>query len=116
VDALALVVCGFGLWLGIYPGEGNPLLTLVPAVVAICGIVAALLASRRSVRLAERVRPKHARIAASITTLAAASRTPTGSFSTAAASGVCSVRWANRGGEATGTDAIANDSVAAQLH
>jgi uncharacterized membrane protein YbhN (UPF0104 family) len=43
IDALALVVFGLGLAVGIFSGEDNLLLTLVPAAVAGIGIVAATL-------------------------------------------------------------------------
>jgi hypothetical protein len=46
VDALALVVCGVGLAIGIFGREQNPLLTWLPACVAAAGIGGALLLGR----------------------------------------------------------------------
>ena len=56
VDALALVVFGVGLATGIFAGEGNLLLTLLPAALAATGIIAALLIARRAGPDAERLR------------------------------------------------------------
>jgi uncharacterized membrane protein YbhN (UPF0104 family) len=70
VDALALIVFGLGLATGIFAGEQNHLLTLLPAVLAATGIAAALLIARRASADAERLRAKHAKIASSISTLA----------------------------------------------
>jgi uncharacterized membrane protein YbhN (UPF0104 family) len=72
VDALALVVFGVGLATGIFVGEGNLLLTLLPAALAATGIIAVLLIARRAGPDAERLRGKHPKIATAITTLAAA--------------------------------------------
>jgi uncharacterized membrane protein YbhN (UPF0104 family) len=68
LDALALIV--FGLGLAIFGGEHNPLLTVAPAVVAAFGIVAVLLISRRATTYAERLEPKHQKVAVSITSVA----------------------------------------------
>ncbi len=70
VSAFALIVCGIGLATGIFAGEGNLLLTLLPAAVAALGIAAALLWSRQASAYAERRRASHPKIAASVTTLA----------------------------------------------
>jgi hypothetical protein len=70
VSALALIVFGIGLAAGIFAGEDNLLLTLVPAAVAAIGIAAALLVARRASNYAERLQAKHPKIATSITTLA----------------------------------------------
>ena len=72
VDALALIVFGLGLATGLLPGPQNPLLTLLPAVVAAAAMVAALLIARRAARHAERKPAKHARIAVALATLAQA--------------------------------------------
>jgi uncharacterized membrane protein YbhN (UPF0104 family) len=72
IDALALVVFGVGLATGIFAGEGNLLLTLVPAAVAGAGIIAALLIAPRADAAAKRLQAKHAKVASAITTLAAA--------------------------------------------
>ena len=70
VSALALIVCGFGLAAGIFAGEDNLLLTLLPAAVAAIAIAAALLIAGRAGNYAERLRGKHPKIATSIATLA----------------------------------------------
>jgi len=72
IDALALVVFGIGLATGAFAGEGNLLLSLVPAALAGAGITAALLIASRAGTWAKRLEPKHAKIARAITTLAAA--------------------------------------------
>ena len=72
IDALALVVFGVGLASGIFPGEDNLLLTLLPAVVAATGLTAALLIARRAGIYAKRLQAKHPKIAGAITTLAVA--------------------------------------------
>jgi uncharacterized membrane protein YbhN (UPF0104 family) len=70
VDALALVVFGVGLALGIFAGEDNLLLTLLPAALAACGIAAALALAPRASAYASRLQAKHAKVARTITTLA----------------------------------------------
>jgi uncharacterized membrane protein YbhN (UPF0104 family) len=70
VDALALIVFGAGLATGILAGEPRLLLTLLPALVAAAGIAAALLITRRASRYAERLQPKHPKIASAVSTLA----------------------------------------------
>ena len=70
VDALALAVVGLGLAAGVFEGEDKLTLTLLPAVLAAIGIVAALLVARRAKAYAERLRDKHQKIADSIVTLA----------------------------------------------
>jgi uncharacterized membrane protein YbhN (UPF0104 family) len=70
VDALALMVFGVGLAVGIFAGEDNLLLTLLPAAIAACGIAAALALAPRASAYASRLHPKHAKIARAITTLA----------------------------------------------
>jgi uncharacterized membrane protein YbhN (UPF0104 family) len=71
-DALALVVFGLGLAIGILLGEDNLLLTLLPAVLAGAGIAAAVLIAPRASALAKRLEARHAKTASAITTLAAA--------------------------------------------
>jgi hypothetical protein len=68
IDALALIVAGLGLALGIFAGEGNLALTLLPAAVAALGVAAALFASVRA-QLRHRTQ-RHRRIEAAIDTLA----------------------------------------------
>ncbi len=70
VDALALIVFGLGLATGIFPGEHDLALTLLPAALAAVGIAAALLIARRAASYAERAQSKHPKMAVSITTLA----------------------------------------------
>jgi uncharacterized membrane protein YbhN (UPF0104 family) len=72
IDACALVVFGLGLATGIFAGEGNLLLTLLPAAVAGAGITAAALIAPHAGEAAKRLEPKHGKIAITITTLAAA--------------------------------------------
>ena len=45
-NVVGVIIVGLGLAVGAFPGEGNLLLTLVPAVVAAAAIVGALLAGR----------------------------------------------------------------------
>jgi uncharacterized membrane protein YbhN (UPF0104 family) len=72
VDALALVVFGVGLATGIFAGEDNLLLTLLPAALVAIGIALALLIARRAVMHVQRLEAKRPKIARAITTLAAA--------------------------------------------
>lgn len=72
IDALALVVFGLGLASGVLSGEGNLLLTLLPAAVAGAGIAAAVLMAPRLAGAAERLRAGHAKTAAVAETLAVA--------------------------------------------
>ncbi|MGO9905451.1 MAG: lysylphosphatidylglycerol synthase transmembrane domain-containing protein [Solirubrobacteraceae bacterium] len=69
VDALALVIFGVGLATRILSGEGNLLLTLLPAALAAAGIAAVLLIGRRTKQRAGRLQTKHHRVAAAVTTL-----------------------------------------------
>lgn len=70
VYALALIVFGVGLATGIFPGERNLLLSLVPAVIVAAGIAAVLLLARGAPRYGKRVEPHHRKIAGAITSLA----------------------------------------------
>ncbi len=72
VDALALIVFGLGLAAGIFSGARNPLLTLLPAAVAVCGIAAGLVSGRRATKLAERLSDDHPKAASSISSVAGA--------------------------------------------
>jgi uncharacterized membrane protein YbhN (UPF0104 family) len=72
IDALALVVFGVGLATGTLNGEGNLLLTLLPAALAGGAIAAVVLLAPRAGAAANRVKVKHAKIGGAITTLAAA--------------------------------------------
>jgi uncharacterized protein (TIRG00374 family) len=55
-NVVGVVVVGLGLALGVFPGESNLALTLLPAAVAAGSIVAALLAGRTAARLHARLR------------------------------------------------------------
>jgi uncharacterized protein (TIRG00374 family) len=54
-NVVAVIIIGFGLAIGAFTGESNPLLTAVPAVVAAAAIVAALLAGRVAERWGRRL-------------------------------------------------------------
>jgi uncharacterized protein (TIRG00374 family) len=71
VDGLAIVFFGLGLAIGVFSGEDNLALTLLPAGVVAIGIALALFVTRRAERLAQRLEAKRPRIAKAITTLAA---------------------------------------------
>jgi hypothetical protein len=77
VDALALIVFGVGLAVGVLNGEGDLLLTLVPAGVAAAGVAAALAAAAR-VRRGEKTPARHARVAAVTTTMSDAVKDTSG--------------------------------------
>ncbi len=70
VDALALIVFGLGLAVGIFAGEDNLLLTLLPAALAACGIALALLIAARAQTRTDPEQVKHAKVARAISTLA----------------------------------------------
>src|ERR1700722_4807121 len=59
IDALALIVFGLGLAVGVFPGEGNLALTLVPAAIAAIALGAAVLLARRAARYAAREPTQH---------------------------------------------------------
>ena len=54
-NVVGVIVIGTGLAVHIFPGEANPALTIVPAVVAVIAIVGALLAGRGSTSLHRRL-------------------------------------------------------------
>ena len=72
VDGLALVFFGTGLAIGVFAGEGNLLLTLLPAALAAAALVGARLVAHGASSYAARLQPKHPRVAGAITALAAA--------------------------------------------
>jgi uncharacterized membrane protein YbhN (UPF0104 family) len=72
VDGLAIVFFGLGLAIGVFSGEDNLALTLLPAAVVAIGIALALLVTARAEHLAKRVEGKRPRIGKAIATLAAA--------------------------------------------
>jgi uncharacterized protein (TIRG00374 family) len=63
VNVAAVVVIGVPMWLGLLPGSRNPLLTLLPAVVALGSIVVTLALARWAKRAAARRRLEHGRMA-----------------------------------------------------
>lgn len=72
VDAISLVVCGVGLAIGVFGGEGNPLLTWLPACLAAAGIGGAVLLARGGAKRVPALEAEHPKIAASIASLTAA--------------------------------------------
>ena len=70
VDAIALVVFGLGLATGILAGKHDLSLTLLPAALAAMAVAVALLIANRIAPHAQRLAPRHPRIAGSLTTLA----------------------------------------------
>jgi uncharacterized membrane protein YbhN (UPF0104 family) len=72
VDALALIVFGIGLAIGIFPGAHNLLLTLLPAALAASGIGAVLLISRRATTYSQRVESDHPKLATAIASVSVA--------------------------------------------
>jgi uncharacterized membrane protein YbhN (UPF0104 family) len=70
VDALALIVFGVGLALGVFPGAHSLLLTLLPAAIAVAGIVATLLLVPGATRRSKRVEPDHPKLASAIASVA----------------------------------------------
>ena len=72
IDALALIVFGVLLSLGIASGTHDLTLTIIPAVAAGGGVAAAIVIARRAERFAARLESGHERIAAAIGTVASA--------------------------------------------
>jgi uncharacterized membrane protein YbhN (UPF0104 family) len=70
IDALALIVFGVGLALGIFAGRHDLLLAVLPPAVAATGIAGALLIAHRAARHAEQLRGRHPKLARAILTLA----------------------------------------------
>jgi uncharacterized membrane protein YbhN (UPF0104 family) len=66
VDALALIVFGIGLAIGILSGAGSLLLTLLPAALATLGIAGVLLIARGATGYSERVESDHPKLAIAI--------------------------------------------------
>src|SRR3954466_5929569 len=62
--AITVAIVGFGLWTGVLPGGGSPLLTVVPGVAALTIIGGALLSSRLATRF--HLHGKAARAAATV--------------------------------------------------
>jgi uncharacterized membrane protein YbhN (UPF0104 family) len=72
VDGLAIVFFGAGLATGVFSGDGDLALTLLPAAVVVCGLLLALVIARRAEQLAKRVEARRPKIAKGIATLALA--------------------------------------------
>jgi uncharacterized membrane protein YbhN (UPF0104 family) len=72
VDALALIVFGAGLAIGIFPGAHSLLLTLLPAALAASGIGAVLLIERGATRYSDRVESDHPKLASTIASVSTA--------------------------------------------
>jgi uncharacterized membrane protein YbhN (UPF0104 family) len=72
VDGLAIVFFGLGLAIGVFRGEDNLALTLLPAALVAIGIALALFVSGRAERLVERLERKRPRVAKGVGTLASA--------------------------------------------
>jgi uncharacterized membrane protein YbhN (UPF0104 family) len=72
IDALALVVFGLGLAVGVFAGEHKLALTLLPALAAAVGIIGAVLIAPHAGAGAKRLDANHRKIAITIATLAAA--------------------------------------------
>jgi uncharacterized protein (TIRG00374 family) len=66
VSAAAVVVIGVPMWLGLLPGSTNPLLTLLPALIAAAAIVATIVAARWAGRRADRLSEQHGRAAVAL--------------------------------------------------
>jgi uncharacterized membrane protein YbhN (UPF0104 family) len=72
VDARALISFGVLLGLGIFAGKNDLMLTILPAVVAGAGVVAAIVIAHRADHFAAKLEPRRPRIAAGIGTVARA--------------------------------------------
>ncbi len=72
IDALALISFGLLLGLGILSGKHDLTLTIVPAALAVAGILAAIVIARRADHFATRLEPRHPHIAVGIGTVARA--------------------------------------------
>jgi uncharacterized membrane protein YbhN (UPF0104 family) len=70
IDALALIVFGVGLAVGIFPGEDDLALTLLPAAIAAVAVGAAVLLARRAAGYAAREPTRHPKLATSLATIA----------------------------------------------
>jgi uncharacterized membrane protein YbhN (UPF0104 family) len=60
-SAAGVVVIGVPMWLGLLPGSTDPLLTLLPAVVAVAAIAATVLAARWAGRRADHLEERDSR-------------------------------------------------------
>ncbi len=69
VNVGAVVLIGLPMWLGLLPGSRNPLLTLLPAAVALASIVGTLSIAAWARRAAARKPREHGRVAVALTAL-----------------------------------------------
>jgi uncharacterized membrane protein YbhN (UPF0104 family) len=72
IDALALILFGIVLGLGLVSGKHDPTLTVIPAALAAAGVAAAIVIASRAERFAARLEPRHRRIAAAVGIVASA--------------------------------------------
>jgi uncharacterized membrane protein YbhN (UPF0104 family) len=72
IDALALILFGIVLALGIVSGKHDLTLTVLPAAIAAAGVAAVIVIASRAERSAARLEPHHRRIAAAVGTVARA--------------------------------------------
>jgi uncharacterized membrane protein YbhN (UPF0104 family) len=72
VDALAIVFFGAGLAVGLFSGEGNLALTLLPAVIVVVALALALFIAHGAENLAQRLEERRPKIAKGVLTLAKA--------------------------------------------
>src|SRR5262249_19760583 len=72
IDALALMLFGIVLGLGLVSGKHDPTLTVIPAALAAAGVAAAIVIASRAERFAVRLGPRHRRTAAGVGTVASA--------------------------------------------
>ena len=74
IDALALIIFGVGLAIGVWSGESRLLLTLLPAAVAAAGVGAALLVARRAHEFADQAKERHPKLASGVLAISEAVR------------------------------------------
>ena len=72
VDALAVVVFGLGLAIGVFAAEVSLALTLLPAVLVACGLALALFVAGAAEQLAPRLSKRRPKLARGVSTLALA--------------------------------------------
>jgi uncharacterized membrane protein YbhN (UPF0104 family) len=69
VNLVAVVVIGVPMWLGLLPGSGDPLLTLLPALAALSTIAATLVLAEWAHRAAARQLLEHGRAGVAVTAI-----------------------------------------------
>jgi uncharacterized protein (TIRG00374 family) len=69
VNVAAVVAIGVPMWLGLLPGSRNPLLTLLPAALALGSIVGTLAIAQWARRAAGRRRAEHGRMVVALTAI-----------------------------------------------